>query len=40
MLILFYSLVEKAMVAMSVLTPILDTRPKKSDYQLVHIMKV
>ena len=37
---LFCNLDEKAMVAMSVLPAILDTRAKKSDYKLVHVIKV
>ena len=38
---LFCNLDEKAMVAMSVLpAAILDTRAKKSDYNLVHVIKV
>ena len=40
MIILFCNLDEKAMVAMSVLPAILDTRAKKSDYKLVHVIKV
>ena len=40
MIILFFNLDEKAMVAMSVLPAILDTRAKKSDYKLVHVIKV
>ena len=36
MIILFYNLEEKTMVAMSVLPALLDTRAKKSDYKLMY----